>query len=285
MATLSLGPVVMHGRQFTGPGFVFSKLTDWISLPDSKAPSIPIPQRHGNFDGGEDWSAAAIISVEGYIRGLTRAQAIQMQSELKRVRSLASLSTMRLDDPADAAGPTSRQVSVKRVKVSDIRNHRHVPFTIDVESPDPFRYGETVQSGPVGLPSLSGGLVFPLVFPLDFAVTGELGRIITPNAGEQPTASIFRVTGGLSGGFTLQSIEDGKIIRFEFPIGVDESVTIDTATGLAYLGSEDNNLSGFLTRSEFWEVPAADFSTVQFTGLGDVTGTPTLTGFTAPAYL
>src|SRR5690606_21188018 len=57
-------------------------------------------------------------------------------------------------------------------------------YTLQVIAYDPLKYGPEVTVS-TGLPSLTGGLEFPIVFPIDFNTSGDPGRLTLPNVGRQ----------------------------------------------------------------------------------------------------
>lgn len=276
-----IDPITFKTRQFVGSGFVLQRLNDWGTLPDSKSNGASIPGAHGNFDGGEDWSSAWVGSIQGYIRGATRADAIRMRTQLNRIRNLDVLTTMTVDE---GAGPTSRLVSVRRVKQGDIRNQRIIDFVVDLQADDPFRYGPAVVTS-TGLPVSGGGFTWPAVWPALWGPGGDPGRLVTPNAGSQPTYSLFSITGGIAGGISLIDIQDGREIRLERTIPLGSTAWIDPKTGRAWLDVEANDISGYLTKTEWWSVPAEGSRTIQTNAIGVVTGTPIITASTKPADL
>lgn len=267
----------------TGRGWVFADLVDWYSVPDSKAPDEPIPQAHGSFDPGVDWrSSAAISFTAGYI-GDSKAECIAALEAFNAVGSSSTAATMRVTDELRTTG---REVSIRHIGVPDFFGYDQyeVHFAVDVLAHDPFRYGPDVMLT-TGLPDLSGGLVFPVAFPIEFATSGSPGRIAMVNEGTQATRPRFAVVGGLADGFSLACIETGHEIRFEFPLSDSDVVTVDARSGRAWLNAEENSVTGYLTKAEWWSVPPGATRTVQFNALGGSSGAPMLTGVIAPAYL
>lgn len=154
-------------------------------------------------------------------------------------------------------------------------------FTIPLMMKDPRSYGpEEVVS--TGLPTSTGGLAFPVVFPVDFGTAGSTGRVVTTNIGEAETYSVIDVTGGLGGGFSATCVETGQEIRFERQIPLGSTVRVSLRTGQAFIDGQ-SPVSGSLTRREWWTSPPGATRTIQFNSIGAVTGAPTLTARTAPA--
>jgi hypothetical protein len=117
----------------------------------------------------------------------------------------------------------------------------------------------------------------------DWGTPGSTGRVLAVNDGSAETASVLEVTGGLSQGFELTWVPTGQRVRFERPVDVSETVRLSPRTGRVTISGSD--VTGFLTASEWWTVPAKRAGEIQFTPLGTVTGTPTLTARTASAYV
>jgi hypothetical protein len=280
VATATLDTVTFHAGQAAGSGFFFSDLEDWYTLPDSKAADEPIPGAAGDFDGGEDWPSSALFSLSGWARGMTRHEAIQMQAQLNAVRKTSRASVLTV---TDEDGPTSRTVSIRRIKWSDQKKERIVPFTIDFKADDPYRYGPALSAS-TGLPTSLGGYAWPAVWPSDWGVGGDPGRLVTVNDGTQDTYSLLAATGGLGGGVSIIDIEDGREIRLERVIPLGSTAYIDPTTGQAWLDTPENDISGYLTSADWWSVPALSSRTLQFNAIGAVSGTPILTAVTAPAY-
>lgn len=264
-------------------GWVIADLVGWYSMPDSKSPIDEIPQQHGAFDPGVDWRTSAAISfTAGYI-GTSHAECVSAVEQFNGALANSSNTPMRVTDGGRA---TSRTVSVRHVGVPDFFDYdqHEVHFAVDMIAPDPFRYGDAVTAS-AGLPSLAGGLTFPITFPITFTSTGDPGRIVLSNEGTQETWPQFTVRGGLSDGFSLVAVETGREIRFEFPLSDTDEVTVDPRSGQAWINDPSNAVGGFLTVRDWWSVPPGASRTVQFNGLGSVSGSPLLTGVIAPAYL
>ena len=263
-------------------GWYFTGLKDWYGVPETKASADQIPQGHGAFDSGVDWRSAAVPSFTALYIGATEAEALLAVEAFCALGTSAAQQVMAVTDPLRR---TSREVSVKFVKARDHRGRRYIYVDVDTLAADPRRYGAEVLST-TGLPTLSGGLVFPIDFPIDFGAAGDVGRLTTENDGTQVTYSRFVVAGGaLAGGFSLVDVEDGREVRLEFPIAATDVVTVDSKTGRAWINDESNSLSGFLTVSQWWSIPAGGSRQVQFNAIGATTGTPILSAYTAPAYL
>lgn len=281
MTTVTLGDLVLPPLP-NGPfGFYLREkgLVDWYAIPASKTSGAPRPNGHGSFSGGFDFRDAATPSVGGSFVGPSPEAALLAMEDLA---ALAGGDPVRMT-VADGLRTTSRDVSIRFVTIPDPEGQSSFDFDIDTLAPDPLRYGAAVGSS-TGVPVSGGGLEFPVTFPITFAAGGADGRVAVANPGTAPAFPVLEVTGGLSGGFSLVEIGTGREIRFERLIPEGSKVTVLPRTGRAYIDAPGNDVSGFLTRSDWFEIPARGSTAIQFLPLGAATGSPTFSALTAPAF-
>lgn len=290
MALIRLVPIELRddpsaGITFAGSAgqstrFYFRNLVDWRAVGDSKTEIIQRPQAHGSFRSGKDFRPSLVISFEGFYSGTDRLDALAASDMLAGLANAPSSFWLTV---TDEDGEFSREVSLRRIDPGDIRGQRVFTFTVYTEAFDPLRYGaeSTVSTG---LPVLGGGLTWPITWPLMWAAGGSDGRITLANPGTADAAPVLSVSGGLDGGFSLTEVGTGREVRFERLIPDGSVVVMDTRTGRAYIDAPGNDVTGFLTRSDWPTVPAGGSTVLQFNALGGSSGVPTLTGRTRPAY-
>lgn len=279
-AIVTVGGLTMDGtyRQAegvlqVGPQF----FSDWYSLPESKVPVEERPSAEGAFDVDQDLWSSLPLQLDGSYRGdgwLTTLNALseQVSSGIPLVVSVT-----------DDLGTTSRMVRVRRFTPRPNPGARVLEFTLLMLATDPRRYGPEV-SATTGLPTSGTGYVWPAAWPADWGSGGDPGRATVENVGRAQSWPVLEVTGGLSEGVELVEIATGSILRLDRVIPLGSTVVFDARRGRAYLDVPSNDVTGFLTRREWWPVPASQSRTVQFNALGAVTGTPTLTVRVSPAY-
>lgn len=286
MSTLvDLNGLTMRPRPTEGEidpgGFYFTTLTDWYTLPDSKASIRERAQADGAFNIDRDWRQSAAPSIEGIYLGATDVDTTQAK---RRLRASWGTGTQGLMTVTDPNGPTSRAVSIRDVKVPDDHGRRYFTFSVDMVAPDPNRYGPVVSTS-AGLPVAGTGYIWAAVWPADWGGgAGDSGRVTITNEGDASTWPLILVGGGLDSGVEIVETTSGSTLRLERVIPQASTVYFDSRTGRVYLDTTDNDITGFLTRREWWSVPAGATRIVQFNGLGAVTGIPVLTVQMAPAY-
>lgn len=143
---------------------------------------------------------------------------------------------------------------------------------------DPVKYGLPV-SQVIGLPTAGGGLEYPLHSPsgaLYYGANGTLGRITLTNMGTAEAWPTFLVTGELTLGFFIQQLATGQVIRYDRIVPAGSTVSIDSRTGVVLIDGLSDG-STYITRDEWFSVPAMSSVDVQFNAIGGSSGTPQLT--------
>lgn len=167
-------------------------------------------------------------------------------------------------------------------------NNRHIPVTnmwprltagavqFRVTKPQLQSVARSALLSPIGQ---TGGLRYPLYSTsnvngagktLDYGTTGTAAysaRI--DNAGNTPARPVVVVQGPNTAGFRLEL--DGHVVTSPLPLGATDTVTVDYATGQAYLSANGSNpvqRTGLLTTRDFSAVPANGSSTMIFVASG-----------------
>ena len=261
-------------------GWILAALSDWLSLPQSKADETERPQAHGLFDPGTDWRTGAGFTATLSYRGETPGEVEQAVRELKAIASSDDL--VRCVVETDL-GTTWREVSIRKIDIPGLTFMGFMRgIALDLLAPDPVAYG-VVSSASTGLPKAGGGVRFPMRFPADFGVAGDAGRAVFTNTGTAPTPLKFKVSGGMSDGFSLRCVETGDTLTFKRPLDVSDYVLLDSSDASVLLNGV-SPVSGFLVQDDWWTVPPGGTCTVQFNAIGVVYGVPTLELSGAPAY-
>lgn len=263
-------------------GFVFERLVDWFTIPESKTDVRERPVADGAFDIDRDWRSSVALSLVGHYLGSDAVDAAQAAEDLTRALGAGRQLPIAVTDPLRT---TTRQVSIQKVTIPDDGALDEVSFAIDMIARDPNRYGAELAPF-TGLPTAGTGYVWPAVWPADWGTGGDPGRVSATNAGTATTYPVLEVRGGLGSGAELVEIMTGSYLRLERDIPSTSTVFFDTRTGGAYIDQPSNDVSGLLTRRDWggFAVPAGATRTVQFNALGVVSGTPRLTVRYAPAY-
>ncbi len=138
--------------------------------------------------------------------------------------------------------------------------------------PDPLRYGPP-DTDSTGLPTVGGGLTYPLTYPLQYGAVGATGRITLTNPGTAEAPMVLTVRGPLPQGFEV-SDDRGRRLTYAAPVPDGQTVELDTAAGTVMVEGTASR-RGNLSHADWLTVPAADpftdepgVVTLQFTSLG-----------------
>lgn len=290
-ALLELGTLKLAGgaayRSLASPGFFFTDLGDWHAVPDSKSEIRERPQADGAYEIETDWRQSLAYSVKGLYVGASHLDAQMAKRTLKLACAKGRRVTVAV---TDVDGRFTRVSSVRSFVPDDDHGRRSFTFTLDLVAFDPLMYGDPVTLS-TGVPVAGGGLVWPLgsssTAYWDWGADGTSGRVTLPNDGTAGTWPTVTATGGLSGGFVATAVQGETVrsVRFERVIPDGSLVSINFRTGRAWIDAPGNDVSGFITVGDFFQVPAGESLTIQFAPLGVVTGSPLFTATCSPAFL
>ena len=276
--TSSRDTVVITGDGvFSGP--TYDALIGWYDvgadLRFERRPSAP-----GAFAPERAYADALTVSIEGQFYGATRGEALAMRERLTGLYDDGLSVTMTVTDDLRT---TSRQVHIESVTFP-WTIHQQIGFAIDAKAADPRRYG-TGQTDSTTLRVASGGLEFPLVFPLDFGGDASSGgRVVTINSGNSATVTTFTVSAGqMLDGFELVNVATGQRVTYVGPVVSGTAIVVDFAARVAFINGT-TPAGRYLSSPQWWSVLPDSSLEVAFVALGAVTGTPTLTALTASAY-
>lgn len=260
-------------------GCTYDKLEGWYGVDNVDLALVTRPNAPGAFAPVQTFPDAKAISIEGDYFGSSRADGLSMRETLSMLYNDGNPVLMTV---ADDLRQTSREVLVASV-LFPWTVHPEFEFTIDMTAADPRRYGVETSVGTT-LAAPGTGLVWPVVWPVDWGTIGVNGKITIANPGNTATISRFVVSGGeMPDGFVIVNTTTGERLTYLGPVTAGTEITLDTATRTALINGSGPG-SRFLASPQWWSIPARSSVDVQFLALGGTTGTPRLDVYTAPAY-
>jgi len=246
-----------------GSGFNVESVTGWDDLPEITSYDQPRARGHGDHVG-DQFARSRIVTASGSILSSAARDALSL--------SLLAASTVT-SDVADLTITTfGRTLSAgarliqRSLPIVAGYGSGYAPFALQWKCPDPLRYGPAQPPVSTGLPTSSGGVVYPLVYPLTYGTAGSPGRMTLTNNGTAAASIVAQITGGLPSGFEI-STSDGQRIRYEFAVSAGETLDLDTGEGTLITGGTADR-RGYLTVSDWIQVPPLSSLTLQFTSLG-----------------
>lgn len=256
----------------------WKNLAGWIDLPDMRLDDQPRPFRHGAFAGQQlaqerviTWDFTMYDTGDDFdatVDALRRITAVEeAPDEEPLVIQLSGAKWLC------AARITRRLLPVDRGYAT-----HHVAGSLQWVATDPRLYSAgPTESASVGLPALgTGGLVFPLRFPLTFGTGRSGGDVSVTNTGTLTTWPAYVITGPVTGPI-ISNVGTGQTLAFDptFTVPTGMSVTVDTDAKTVMLGGV-NRRSSLVTAD--WFGLAADTPTnLRFSSVGTFSPSALLT--------
>lgn len=205
---------------------------------------------HGNFSE-RGFRDARYPSISGMFIGSTRAEAAAFVDEINAYLGDGTEGTLTITDTD--LGTRSAKVYLLAPDVA-WDGGLEVEFHLDMEAPDPRKYGDPVTASALA-PKPGGGLIFPLfnndpfgsstTGALSFGTPGESGLLTLSNTGTAESPVTATVTGPVgSSGFTITHLATGRKLVYTAPVIAGQYVVLDSRTGTV-------KLNGYADRAAF----------------------------------
>jgi len=138
--------------------------------------------------------------------------------------------------------------------VDDKYQYQNVQIPVQFTASDPLVYDSVLSTaGPVGLPSPTAGLTFPVSFPVTFgASTG--GSLLLTNLGEETTYPVFTITGPCTNP-RLQLDDTGPGFQCNITLAATDTLVIDMQNHLVTLNGTADRENTKTTGSAWFGIP------------------------------
>lgn len=221
------GIILNGGTDADGVLITCEKISGWGS-PGSKSQGTPREGEHGSSPAPNPKLQARVITVQGRIDAPTRQ--LRMQAELNLQAALGL-------DLFDLTVVDGIELSTRAQRSGD--------FTIDDDTdtvsnwlaeltcPDPRRYG-AAKSLTMNLPATSGGLRFPVRFPVQFTGSTTFGEDAAVNDGNETAPVKLTFTGPLTSP-RLTNADTGQWVQYNDTLADGDFVDIYLRTPLVAL--------------------------------------------------
>ena len=265
MGSLVTGPgMLQYGQVQLGGGTAagWRELVGWRDLPQADVADTPRPQAHGAY-AGDVLASSQVVTFTYLLRGLPAAKSVAVDT-LERYLPMDGVDRPLVVD--DGTGPWFRTARVIGRSVPQGIHYTHAPLECSVQflCADPRRYAMDAKSATLTLPAESGGLDYPLAYPLTYGTSSGGSRVVS-NTGGTSTPPVLTFVGPLTD--PVVSSSTGWRLGFALTIGAGESLVVDTAAGTAKLDGVTDRLYTITTDSspiERCTLPPGD-STVALT--------------------
>lgn len=185
------GITLNSGRDADGVLITCEKVTGWGS-PGSKSQGQPREGEHGNSPAPNPKLAQRVMTLAGLIDAPTRL--LRQQTELRLEAALGlHLFDLTVVDAIELTVRAQRSGDITTDDETDTKSK----WLAELTCPDPRRYG-AAKDLTLGLPATSGGLRFPIRFPVQFTGTTTAGDYAVANEGNEDAPVKVTFTGPLT---------------------------------------------------------------------------------------
>ncbi|HET8581774.1 MAG TPA: hypothetical protein VFL65_00870 [Jatrophihabitans sp.] len=198
----TLGDVEFNTRDDDGVTWGLEKLSGWGS-PASTLSLTQKPRDHGAWGDGPAYLTPRVLAASGTIEAPTPALAWQAHDRLCRAVALDPVRLTVHEAERDRWCMVQRDDEV----IPDWITDRAFEWSAQLVAKDPRKYGDPITAT-VGLPSSSGGLTWPVAWPIRWDASTTSGVLHIYNPGDIPVPVKMRID---SGALPL----DGPFIRHD----------------------------------------------------------------------
>lgn len=204
--------------------------------PVPRRESVPVPRGDGELDFSRFYSGA-VVELAGFVRGDTVGGAIETLDVLRAALALGGggleLRFRRAGRDFDELC-TVRQNGAIDAPLEGLS--RVIGFAVDFIAADPRIYSSTLRTGAYDpTDGVSGGLSFPLNFPLVFAATSGAALDVT-NAGTRSTPPTYTIAGPARNPIVDNETTGASLYTTGVDLAAGEELTIDVARRRVVLG-------------------------------------------------
>ena len=223
---VSLGSLLFNTTEADEFGTVWtlSDLKNWDGTAEADVEFVKRPRAFGSL-ASEATEKHRVLELTG---SFDVNDPSELQSAISRLNAAASLEKTVLG--VNEAGLVRHMTVQREDKVIVERiNTTQAEFSLQVVAEDPRKYGDLITSW-TGLPASSGGLVYPITYPVTYSGVTTSGVIAINNTGDTEAPVWLKVEGSVpTGGWLVSNSTQGKTLSFSttYALASDEFVTID----------------------------------------------------------
>jgi hypothetical protein len=193
-------------------------LDGWGS-PGSKSSGQSREGEHGDSPAPNPKLQARILQLTGRIQAPTRELRQRAEHRLSAALGL-QLFDLTVVDAIPLRVQAQRSADVSIADDTDTQS----TWQAELKCPDPRRYG-TDRSVTLNLPATTGGVQFPLRFPMRFTGTTTSGDAAAANDGNMPAPVKVTFTGPVSSP-TIRNVDTGQWVTYNDTLATGEFVVL-----------------------------------------------------------
>lgn len=241
---IQLGPD--SGGLLLGAGTPYDviELDGWDDMPPLSLTDVDRPAQAGAWAGPmypQPRVLTLTLGVSGTVGGIGTVTVAQYAANVAALRK----ATNPAGSDTTVESPFVVQLAGQQLQATVRCQQRVMPTTQGYSSPgldrvtlqlvatDSRRYSPTVQSASCGLASTSGGLAYPITYPITWGTVSP-GTLTITNSGDTPTPPTLTITGpGTTPAIVRQ--DTGQILLFNLTLSTTDVLVVNTLDGTVTL--------------------------------------------------
>lgn len=269
--------LVLGGTDASGNQFTIERFDGW----GSAGSSLNLTQRargHG-ATASEPFFHPRVMTVQGLIIVPNAGGLVAATDALSSAVSLGSFQMAVTDQGVVRSCSAQRQDIIQVTYLTD----KIARYSIQVVAKDPLKYGD-LFSASTALPSTSGGLVYPVRYPVTYTGTSNSGVLRVTNTGNAQAPVWLRIDGAIpAGGWTVTNVGKKQSLTFavSLALAAGEFITVDMSRR-EVLAQGQSARSGYVT-SRGWFTLDPGSNDIAFSA-ANYSSTAQLTVTTRPAW-
>lgn len=270
-----LGELPLNVTDDQGVEWIVTANEGWFGAPATTQQLVQRQAGHGGWPGTSYFAPRALplaVTINAPSPDL-REQAV---AALKAAATLAA-TTLRVKDAF-----YDRSMSVLRQGETLVNRYGNAAdVSLALIAPDPRLYSTTTHTGTCGLPSVIGGLVFPITFPITFTGSVSSGAIPVSNQGNIDSPPLLRISGPADTPVVTLQRSDGTVqqLTYQGSLGSLDFLDLDCGPRRTAILNASASRRGLLTVEGGWPQIPPDTdgaSSTLFFNAASTTGAPAL---------
>lgn len=235
---LQYGQMLLGGGTSAG----WRELAGWRDSPEGQSSDSQRPQSHGTY-AGDVFAESVTVTFTFMLRG-TPAEKIAALNTIEKYAPMDSVERCLAVDDGDGTWVRWGRLIGRQVPQDKHFSHAPVECSLQFLCADPRRYTLDESTHTVTLPVSSGGLEYPLTYPLDYG-TSSSGAAVATNTGSIGTSPVVTFYGPLTDPILTTPVWS---MGFRINLVDGERLVVDTNAGTALLNGTADRL--YLIRND-----------------------------------
>lgn len=257
----ALGGITINGStDAAGCDWILTKETGWFGSPAIKVARVDKPAARGLFRGNE-FRGGRVMTLEGNLSAPTVTALRTAQHVLFGLCPDPHLQYPLTVTEESGISQYANVVLDGEILTTPV-SATAVTFSLQLVAPDPRKFASAVQTQTIPLASSgTGGVAYPLAYPVDYGVPGSSGSLTLTNGGTADADPSFVFTGPLTNPSVARA-DTGDVVTYNGSLLATDTLSIDFGTGAVLL--DGINRRAQVSATDWFTVAAGSSITVLF---------------------